>query len=285
MALVNEAAPAKRKILFSGGVLTGVGCGGIVAAVIAASVLRHYGFRGLFAMGALPLITLVPLAAWLLPQSLDLPRAPSERQSREEDLNQSRDARGRHTRMTLLFAAINLFSLMVGGGLSTWLPQLLHSRGVTMESALHSLLPLNFGTIIGALLGVWLADRVGGRAVITSMYAVGGVSLAIIAGHNPQVVTTLFLLAAGAAIGGVQCVLPSFMATLYPPHMRATAVGTASGLGRLGGAAGPFLAGAMISAHVGYTGVLFAFVAADVIAGCFAFLLPRNGIGRYFGQT
>ncbi len=283
VSLVNEAAPANRKILFSGGVLTGVGCGGIVAAIMASFILRRYGFRGLFTMGTLPLITLVPLAAWLMPKSLDRQTAPPVIPGRETETGRYREASGRLTRLTLIFTAIYLFSLMVGGGLLTWLPQLLHSRGLTMEAALHSLLPLNVGTIVGALLGVWLADRVGGRAVIAGMYAVGAVSLAMIALHTSQVVTTLFLFSAGAAVGGVQCVLPSFMATLYPPNLRATAVGTASGLGRLGGAAGPFLAGALISARVGQTGVLFAFVTADVIAGSFAFLLPRNGIGRYDG--
>ncbi len=96
----------------------------------------------------------------------------------------------------------------------------------------------------------------------------------MIARHNPQLVTAFFLFTSGAAIGGVQCVLPIFMATLYPQNLRATGVSTASGLGRLGGAAGPLLAGALISAEVGYTGVLFAFVVAAVIAGCLALFLP-----------
>ena len=277
VALVNEAAPFNRKVLFAGGVLTGFGCGGILASVVSTPLLAAAGFRGLFALGAVPLVTLIPLALWLLPESGAFQTVYSHAlvagYPRTDHLD---DKASRLTRLTILFTVINTFSLLVGAGLLTWFPQLMHSHGVTMADALRSLLPLNVGTIAGALFAVWLANRSGGRGVIVSMFALGALSLASLARQDTRALTNLLLFLAGAAIGGVQCVLPSFMATMYPSDRRATAVGIASGFGRLGGVAGPLLAGVLLSAKVTYTGIIFVFVAAEVIAGGFALRLPRS---------
>jgi AAHS family benzoate transporter-like MFS transporter len=69
-ALVSEFAPKGRKNLCNAITYSGVPLGSLAAAAIAIVLLEHIGWRGLFAIGALPLVTLLPLAIWKMPESV-----------------------------------------------------------------------------------------------------------------------------------------------------------------------------------------------------------------------
>lgn len=276
IALVNEVAPAKRKVLFAGGMLTGFGFGGVLAGALSVPLLAHAGFRGLFAVGAVPLFTLVPLAAWFLPES------PSYRRDSPVDSEMVPVSnplvgvlRGRLAKTTLLFTIANFFSLLVTYGLLTWLPQLMRGAGYAIGPALHFLLPLNLGAVGGALFCAWLSDRIGGRSVAVGMFLGAAILLEMLTIRWPAGVTTLLVLMAGAAVGGNQSVLFGFMATTYPDETRATAIGVASGIGRLGAAVGPLVCGLLLSEKVGLSGNFLVFVSAALIAGVAILFLPR----------
>ena len=87
-ALVAEVAPAGKKNLCSAISYCGVPLGSLLGSFLAIVLLDSIGWRGLFLIGALPLVTLLPLAFWKLPESvswlvakgqLDRARAVSER--------------------------------------------------------------------------------------------------------------------------------------------------------------------------------------------------------------
>ncbi|MGE0300814.1 MAG: MFS transporter, partial [Pseudonocardia sp.] len=75
IALVMEVAPAARRHIVNGLMLCGFPIGGVLAALLALVLLEPAGFRVLFAIGALPLVTLVPLALLFLPESPSVVRA------------------------------------------------------------------------------------------------------------------------------------------------------------------------------------------------------------------
>jgi MFS transporter, AAHS family, benzoate transport protein len=277
VALVVEFAPARRRVLFTTGMGVGFGVGGILAGLLAIAFLAEIGFRGLFAIGALPLVTLVPLAAWLLPES---PSFGLERSAPIFEQNKPAAwagvVRGRAGLATVLFAAATFGGLMMSWGLNVWLPQLMRSAGYDLGSALQLLVTLNMGAVVGAAAGGWLADRHGGRIVATSFFLIGALSLALMILPLSPLMRTLLVFIAGATALSNQSVLLGYVATYYEREFRATALGVTSGLGRLGAASGPFVGGLLVGAGVGLGGSVGFFAAAGLVAAAAAFLVPRN---------
>jgi len=91
-ALVSEYAPKGKKNLCNAITYSGVPLGSLLAALLAILLLQHIGWRGMFFVGALPLVTLLPLATsrcpsqwpgWLRAAGLLRPaRFPSAPESR-----------------------------------------------------------------------------------------------------------------------------------------------------------------------------------------------------------
>ncbi len=69
-ALVAEIAPPGKKNLCSAISYSGVPLGSLLGSFLAIVLLDSIGWRGLFLVGALPLVTLLPLAFFKLPESV-----------------------------------------------------------------------------------------------------------------------------------------------------------------------------------------------------------------------
>ena len=87
-ALVSEFAPPGKKNLCNAITYSGVPLGSLLAALLAILLLAAIGWRGMFWIGALPIVTLLPLAFFKMPESpawlasrgrMDEARAISER--------------------------------------------------------------------------------------------------------------------------------------------------------------------------------------------------------------
>src|SRR5918997_6340110 len=68
-AIVSEFAPPGRKNLCNAVVYAGVPFGSLLSALLAIILLGAIGWRGMFWIGALPLVTLLPLAFVKMPES------------------------------------------------------------------------------------------------------------------------------------------------------------------------------------------------------------------------
>lgn len=276
IALVIEFAPARRKALFNSIMLTGFAVGAILAGGLSILLLPHAGFRGMFAMGALPLVTLVPLAVWLLPESPEYLRKSAVQALGRVNASPLRHIfRGQFGVATVLFAAANFCAFMMVFGLNTWLPLLMRSAGYVLGDALKFLVLFNVGALVGGILGAWLADRFGMRLVGSGLYLIAAACLGLLAIPAPTIFKVLLVFAIGTTLGGGQLVLWSYVATFYTPESRATAVGVSSGIGRLGAAVGPVVGGLLISTGVGLGGNVVVLSVAAVLAAIMIFLVPR----------
>ena len=271
IALVVEIAPAGRRHLINGLMLCGFPIGGVLAALLAILLLEPAGFRTLFAVGALPLVTLVPLAIWLLPES---PSFERQRGGRARG-GVAQLVKGRAAVATALFVVANFCGFLLVFGLNTWLPQLMRGVGYELGSALAFLLVLNVGAIAGGLGGSALADRYGSRWVATVLFAAAVLALALIAVPLPTVVLYLLVFVAGAATTGNQIVVYGYVAAHYPPARRATALGLSSGIGRLGAVTGPLLGGSLLAAGFGLGWNVGVFALVAVVGAVACALVPR----------
>ena len=68
-AIVSEFAPPGKKNLCNAIVYSGVPFGSLLAALLAILLLAGIGWRGMFWIGALPIVTLLPLAFFKMPES------------------------------------------------------------------------------------------------------------------------------------------------------------------------------------------------------------------------
>ena len=67
-ALVSEYAPKGKKNLCNAITYSGVPLGSLLAAALAIALMQGIGWRGMFLIGALPLVTLLPLAYFKMPE-------------------------------------------------------------------------------------------------------------------------------------------------------------------------------------------------------------------------
>ncbi len=276
IAQVFESAPEDRRVLFNSIMFSGFQIGAIVAPIVSFLLIGHVGFRGLFAVGGLPLVTLVPLALLLLPKAAAVPAMPPPGVPPTATRSPWRSVlKGRAALSTVLFAAANSFALLLSFALTTWLPQLMRGAGYSLGSALEFLLILNLGSLVGGLVGGWAADHLGGRKVVLAMYAISAISLASLALPGAAAVIKLLIFVTGSVACGNQSVLFGFMGSHYPAKARATAVGMISGLACLGAAIGPLLGGLLVKAGATLNQNVLVFASVAVLAGICILLIPR----------
>jgi AAHS family benzoate transporter-like MFS transporter len=119
--------------------------------------------------------------------------------------------------------------------------------GYSLGSALTFVLVLNFGGMLGAVGGGWLADRFSIKWVLVGMYLLAAVSISLLGAGNVST-TALFVLVglAGASTIGTQIVTYAYVGQFYPIAMRSTGIGWASGVGRSGAIVAPIVIGVLV---------------------------------------
>jgi len=174
---------------------------------------------------------------------------------------------------TVMIWVSYFFTLMVVYILINWLPSLLVGQGFSGSQASWVMLALQFGAAAGTLLLGWVMDRLPAWALSALIY------LGILASLTALGMATQWhsMLAAGFVAGffatGGQCVLYALAPHFYRPSIRATGVGSAVAIGRLGAMSGPLVAGKMLALGTGTTGVMMASAPGIVIAALAMFYL------------
>lgn len=269
IALVVEVARPHERNRLNAVMLSGLPVGGVVAALAALNFLDDVGFRGMWAFGAIALVTVVPLAWLYIPDS----DRSATGASRNVPIRQL--ARRSQLLALLLFAAANFVGFLLVFGLNTWLPTLMREAGYDVGSALTFQLLLNFGAVVGGLTGSAVADRYGSRLVASLAFLLATVSIVVMAAAPPTAVLAVATVVAGAGSIGTQIILFGYVATYYQTAIRATALGITTGIGRLGAVAGPSIGGWLVAHGSGNAWTFGFFAGAAVVGGVACVLVPR----------
>jgi AAHS family benzoate transporter-like MFS transporter len=264
LAMVNEFARVGKGGSATTTMMTGYHVGAVVTALLGILVIPSFGWRAMFVIGALPALVLVPLIAARLPESL-----PGDAVAETAEVTGTRNPvaalfRGGYLRATLAFWVTSFMGLLLVYGLNTWLPEIMRSAGYELGAALALLLVLNVGAVVGLLVAGRVADRMGLRKAVIGWFTAAAVFLALLSIRLPGVGVYVSVLLAGVFVFSSQVLVYAAISRHYPAAVRATALGAASGIGRLGAITGPLIGGALLTAGIAYPWgfYVFALVAA-----------------------
>ncbi len=271
VAQMTEYSPRRIRATMVTLMFSGYAVGGMLAAVLGKGLIEQYGWQSVFLAAGLPVL-LIPFVLKSMPESMPF----LVKQGRVEELKavllrldpgyraQAGDrfelpvverASGApvgklfqdgRAFSTLMFWVAFFMCLFMVYALSSWLTKLMAGAGYSLGSALTFVLVLNFGAVIGAVGGGWLADRFHIKYVLVAMYALAAVSITLLGYPVPTPVLFLLVGLAEASTIGTQIVTYAYAGQFYPSAIRSTGIGWASGVGRSGAILAPIVIGTLV---------------------------------------
>jgi AAHS family 4-hydroxybenzoate transporter-like MFS transporter len=301
VAMTSEFNPRRRRATMVMIMFCGFSVGAALGGFLAAGLIPQFGWRSVFVVGGVAPLVLVPILALRLPESvrflaltgrahqrvgellgLITPRAvfaPATQFVIHEPelagipvLHLFRDGR---TLATLLLWVVFFMSLLDLYFLSNWLPTVLNDLGASVSAAAAIGSMLQVGGVVGTFALGSVIDRFSFRALalvyFIAVFAIGAIGQL----SHSVVFVTMAIFAAGFCIVGGQIAANALAAAFYPTSVRATGVGWALGIGRVGSIVGPLVGGVLLIAKWSTGSVFMAAAGAALCAALAAFSLSR----------
>ncbi|WOP18453.1 MFS transporter [Raineyella sp. LH-20] len=315
-ATMAEFAPAGKRNFYNAIVYSGIPAGGVLAALLGLALLNQIGWRGLFMLGATPILFLFPMALtmlnesprWLLSRGrVDEAVAISRRTgipltehqqfggvpvAEDLHLEQKTGFAGIFSRRylvgTVFLGFMSFSGLLLTFGLNTWLPAIMgghfQEAGMGADAAkrygLIFLLLLNGGAVVGGLIASMVADKAGPQRVIITTFTLAALSLTLMTFGFPIGLLLASIAVAGVGILGTQVLIYGFTSNYYATHVRAAGVAWCSGFGRLGGILGPLIGGWLAAAGVAGDTAFYVFAGVALFGALMTVLVPRPAKGH-----
>ena len=304
IALTSEFSPHRRRATMVMVMFVGFSIGAALGGLLAAALIPQFGWRSVFVVGGAAPLFLVPILALAVARIRAIPGVDRPRRCARRELLAFVNAkavfaagtrfvvdepalkgipvqhlfRDGRTLVTLLLWIVFFMSLLDLYFLSNWLPTVLNDLGASISQAAVIGSMLQVGGVVGTFALGSIIDRFSFRALalvyFVAMFAVGAIGQL---GHS-AVLVTLAIFVAGFCIVGGQIAANALAAGFYPTSVRATGVGWALGIGRVGSIVGPLVGGVLLSLKWSAGEV---FVAAAMAALCAA--LAAFSLGRLAG--
>jgi len=284
VALTSEYSPKRLQAVFVAMLFSGIPLGALVASAASSAMIPRWGWRSVFYMGGILPVAITLLLMKLLPESvrfltargknspalskimaqiapgvrpaeLDLSLRASESEVEDESLSSKPSrpalrrlfAEGRAAATILLWTSF-FMNLLIMYFIVNWLPGLLQQSGLPASAGVTAILVFSLGGIAGNLGEGRVMNSCGAYATLLAQFAISTVligALAFLTRSFDMLLAVTFVL--GMAIEGGQGGLNALAASSYPTTIRATGVGWALGVGRVGSIVAPMIAGMFLS--------------------------------------
>jgi AAHS family 4-hydroxybenzoate transporter-like MFS transporter len=313
VALTGEYCPRSRRSTFITFMYTGYSLGQVSAGLVSAFLLRSFGWPAVLWVGALLALALAAVLIVALPESLEYlvnrsqdrpgaikvihrlaPNLPvSEGTALVAEGGQAIAVielfRNQRAAGTLAIWIALFMNLMVLFGLQNWLPTIFVDVGLPQETAITASSIGVGGGIFAALVLGPLMDRFGPYKIMTSLFLVGALFVALIGAVLSSSVTILVAttVAAGFCTSGLQKSANALAIYFYPTALRSTGLGWGLGIGRIGAIIGPLAVGLILELKWHPSTVFYASVLPMVCGAVVISLMGRTYAaaagGRRFG--
>lgn len=269
--------------------MTGYHAGAVAISLLA--VFYSHNWHLLFIAGGVAGLVLVPLLWWKLPESQEFVDAQAAR-SRPVEAAVSTGTEGTpvapKTGMAGLFVgrfklvtigvwAASFMGLLLVYGLNTWLPKIMADAGYEVSDALVMLFVMNVGAVVGLIIAGWLADKHGTKPIVLMWFILAAVFLAALSiPMTSQILLNIAVFITGVFVFSAQVLVYAFVAAIYPPTARGTAIGMASAVGRIGAIVGPFITGTLVTAGIAYPWGFYVFAVVAVFGFAAMVIVPKT---------
>ena len=301
IALTSEFSPHRRRATMVMVMFVGFSIGAAMGGLLAAALIPQFGWRSVFVVGGAAPLLLAPILGWRLPESVRFLALTGRADARVAQLltsvNRSagfasgtrfvvneptltgmpvqhlfRDGR---TLATILLWVVFFMSLLLIYFMSNWLPTVLNDLGASISTAAMIGSMFQVGGVVGSFVLGHLIDRFSFRA-LALVYFIAVFAVAAIGqlGHSAPLVTVAIFVAGFCIVGG-QIAANALAAGFYPTSVRATGVGWALGVGRIGSIVGPSVGGILLSLKWGAGELFMTAALAALCAAMAAFSLGR----------
>ena len=232
-SLAMESLPTHTRGLFSGILQQGYAFGYLLAALVYWIVFPHFGWRGLFVVGALPALLVIYIRAHV-PESPVWERNRASGRIRRVDLRRFLREHG----SLLIYAALLMtaFNYMSHGTQDLYATYLQKQRGFNSDQTSRIAIIYAVGMICGGTVVGYLSQHWGRRRVIilSAIFGMLLIPLWIFAPSTALLVVGGFLIQ--FMVQGAWGVVPVHLNELSPPDFRGTFPGLAYQLGNFAAA-------------------------------------------------
>ncbi|MFY0406525.1 MFS transporter [Solicola sp. PLA-1-18] len=312
--IITEYSNRRRRGLAMGLYTAGYGIGATLGGFAAVALQGAHGWRSVYLVGGLVSVVVLAALVAVLPESVhhlashrpqghearlrriaDRLRVPADVDLLPEvepvapDVTPASPSAlfGPSTRRATLAIWVAFFATMFGFYfVNSFTPRILVDAGMTADQGVHVGMALAIGGAVGSVAyGLLVARYDTARLLVLTLVAsAAAVSVFVVstgALAAAVVVGVVVGMLVNACVGGLYTVTP----TLYPTAVRASGVGVALGVGRLGAILAPVAAGSLLD--LGWTpDHLYLMVALVLLLGAAAaWLLPRPAVKTRPEQT
>ncbi len=307
IALTSEFFPERKRASMTVIMFVGFPLGGAAGGFLSAYLIPQFGWQSVFLVGAIvPLVVALGLA-FVLPESirhLVVNEASPERviavlrrinptalfvpETRFVIAEESKTGftvghlfRQGRAAGTVLLWVVFFMSLLDLFLVTSWLPIVLHSAGLTIAMAAVVAATLNLSGVAACIVVAPVLERHGLFVIALPAFLIAAIGIAALGSVGIGLAS--ILIASGVAGVGIvvgQNAANALAAAYYPTYIRATGVGWALGIGRIGAVIGPAIGGAMLSLHWSLPKLYLVSAIPDVIAFAAVLVLLRLEHGR-----
>jgi SHS family lactate transporter-like MFS transporter len=274
-SLAMEAAPGKRRGIFSGIVQSGYSIGYLLAAVAARFVLPVWGWRAMFWAGGIPAL----LALYV---RISVPESEAWKQHRSPSFSGIVQAAGQYWKMFLYLIVLMTLMMFLSHGTQDLYPDFLSTvHGFTTAMVSNVAILYNVGAVLGSIAFGYFSESMGRRR---SMIAALLLSLLVIpvwafGGSLPILAAGAFLMQVG--VQGAWGIIPAHLNELSPDAVRGLVPGLAYQLGILFAAPVNTIEFAL-HRRLGYPWALSAFEVTNILLLILVVALGIEKKGRNF---
>ena len=313
--LTSEYAPTKTKDFWVSFVMSGYPIGAVLSGLVAASVIPVYGWRTMFQIAGVATLATLPLVFFFLAESLDfllkkqpvgalekanailkkmtltiLAKLPPLSISMSDlgfGISESTDIEKPSVKALLTpqrrLSTLQLWlALFMAFGslyfLTTWIPKLAASAGLSETLAIYAGTVFNLGAFMGIVTQGYLSSRFGLRRTIFGFLTATAILMLIFGFFKGSALVLVLFGLIGFGIQGGFVGLYAVAARFYPTEIRSTGVGFAMSAGRIGGIVGPFLGGFLIAAGLPMTANFMVFAVPTLLAGLVTLMIQSKEI-------
>lgn len=300
ITLTSEYCPEHRRSFLTMAMFCGFTVGSALGGFAAAHLIADFGWTSVLVLGGVLPLAILPLLVIGLPESvrfLVLKQAPSARVARllnriapKADLSAATFtgiAKPKGSPIGQLFQPglvagtlclwLTFFmSLLIFYLLSSWLPTIISSAGLSLkEASLVTVMLATGGTVGGLVLGA-LMDRANPHAVLGLSYLCAAGFVALIGSATGSVVLlAVAVFGAGFCVAGSQIGINALSASYYPTASRATGVAWANAVGRIGSVVGSMIGASLLGLGLGLPAT-FGLVAVPALVAAISIVLKSR---------